>query len=99
MSRFEKRCDLYPAGQKSAYSNDSRCLVKEVYQGERLTHLFVLRDCPDFCVSKNGTVPFAASCATCIMVDTKILTAPVLLTTAADLILYNSNSVRHSESF
>jgi hypothetical protein len=24
----------------------------------------------------EGTVPFAASCATCIMVDTKILTAP-----------------------
>jgi hypothetical protein len=37
-----------------------------------------IRDCPDFCVSKNGTVPFAARCATFIMIDTKILTAPIL---------------------
>jgi dienelactone hydrolase len=35
------------------------------------------RDCPDFCVSKNGTVPFAISCATFGGVVTKILTTPL----------------------
>jgi hypothetical protein len=34
------------------------------------------RDCPDFCVSKNGTVPFAAYFESFLSVDTKILTGP-----------------------
>jgi hypothetical protein len=32
------------------------------------------RDCPDFCVNKNGTVPFAVSCTFFGVVDTKIHT-------------------------
>jgi hypothetical protein len=33
------------------------------------------RDCPDFCVNKNGTVPFAAHYATFVIINTIILTA------------------------
>jgi hypothetical protein len=45
---------------------------------DRLEKESSFRDCPDFCISNNGTVPFAASCATFIMADTKALTAPYL---------------------
>ena len=31
-----------PGGAKSAYSNGSRCLVIEVYLGERSEHLFII---------------------------------------------------------
>jgi hypothetical protein len=34
------------------------------------------RDCPDFCVNKNGTVPFVAERAMSNCIDTKYLTGP-----------------------
>jgi hypothetical protein len=37
-----------------------------------------LGDCPDCCVSKNGTVPFAACYTSFVFFDKKILTGPKL---------------------
>ena len=42
-------------------------------------------DCPDFCVNKNGTVPFSPIYAMPDRPDTKILTGPIGLVTTAGL--------------
>jgi hypothetical protein len=43
--------------------------------GKKHAYLHYLwRDCPVFCVSKNGIVPFATHYAIFVIIDTKILT-------------------------